>query len=86
MIIHQAIIKLYPSVVVIRDDVAYDTNNNIVEYDKAAVDAYVAANEYKSKRAAEYPSIVDQLDTIFHDGIDAWKEQINTIKEKYPKG
>ena len=81
-----AIHKLNPTVTVIRGDVAYDADGNEVAYDKAAVDAYVAANEYKSKRAAEYPSIVDQLDTIFHDGIDAWKEQINTIKEKYPKG
>jgi predicted lipoprotein len=81
-----AIFKLYPQVDLIRGDVAYDADGNEVAYDLAAVNAYVAANEYKSKRAAEYPSIVDQLDTIYHDGIDAWKEQINTIKEKYPKG
>jgi hypothetical protein len=84
--IEEAIYKLYPNVVRTSGDVAYDADGNEVAYDKAAVDAYVAANEYKSKRAAEYPSIVDQLDTIYHDGIDAWKEQINTIKEKYPKG
>jgi predicted lipoprotein len=84
--IKRAIFKLYPQVITIRGNVAYDANENIVEYDAQAVQAYVDANEYKSKRAAEYPSIVDQLDTIYHDGIDAWKEQINTIKEKYPKG
>ena len=78
--------KLNPTVVTLRGDTAYDANGNEVTYDKAAVDAYVNANEYKSKRAAEYPSFADQFDTIFHDGIDAWKEQINTIKEKYPKG
>jgi predicted lipoprotein len=83
---HNAIYALYPSIVTIRDDVAYDANDNVVSYNEAAVDAYVAANDYQRKRAAEYPSIVDQLDTIYHDGIDAWKEQINTIKEKYPKG
>jgi hypothetical protein len=81
-----AIYKLYPQVVRTAGDKAYDADGNEVAYDKAAVDAYVAANEYKSKRAAEYPSFADQFDTIFHDGIDAWKEQINTIKEKYPKG
>jgi hypothetical protein len=81
-----AIYKLYPQVVRTAGDKAYDANGNEVVYDLAAVDAYVAANEYKSKRAAEYPSFADQFDTIFHDGIDAWKEQINTIKEKYPKG
>lgn len=43
------------------------------------------ALEYQRKRAAEYPEIVDQLDKIFHDGIDAWKEEIQAIKDKYPK-
>lgn len=41
--------------------------------------------EYKAKRAAEYPSIEDQLDTIYHYGIDAWKSEIADIKAKYPK-
>lgn len=43
------------------------------------------SNEYQRQRASEYPSIVDQLDTIFHGGIDAWKEQIQAVKDKYPK-
>ena len=42
-------------------------------------------DEYKSKRAAEYPSIADQLDDIYHNGIDAWKATIKTTKDKYPK-
>jgi predicted lipoprotein len=81
-----AIFKLYPQVDIIRGEIAYDAAGNEVSYDLTAVNAYIAANEYKSKRAAEYPSFADQFDTIYHDGIDAWKEQINTIKEKYPKG
>ena len=43
------------------------------------------ANGYKSKRAAEYPSIADQLDEIYHNGIDSWKAVIKTTKDKYPK-
>jgi hypothetical protein len=82
----EAIYKLNPSVVTVHGDIAYDDDGNEVSYDKAAVQAYVDANKYKELRAAEYPSFADQFDTIFHDGIDAWKEQINTIKEKYPKG
>jgi len=42
-------------------------------------------NSYKSKRRNEYPSVVDQLDKIYHSGIDAWKADIKTIKDKYPK-
>jgi len=41
--------------------------------------------EYQRNRAKEYPSIVDQLDDIYHNGIDAWKATIKTTKDKYPK-
>tara|TARA_B100000700_G_C14842699_1_gene760009 strand:- start:102 stop:332 length:231 start_codon:yes stop_codon:yes gene_type:complete len=46
---------------------------------------YIAANGYKFKRAAEYPTVVDQLDLIYHSGIDAWKAKIKETKDKYPK-
>ena len=41
--------------------------------------------EYQRKRAKEYPSIVDQLDDIYHNGIDGWKATIKATKDKYPK-
>jgi hypothetical protein len=80
-----AIHKLYPQVTNVRGEEAFDINGSKVEYDKAVVEAYVEANSYKGKRSAEYPAIVDQLDTIFHSGLDAWKEQIQAVKDKYPK-
>lgn len=82
----ETLYKLNPSIVTIIGNTAYDDEGNEVSYDLAAVQSHIDANKYKELRAAEYPSIADQLDTIYHDGIDAWKEQINTIKEKYPKG
>jgi hypothetical protein len=42
-------------------------------------------NKYQRDRAAEYPSIADQLDKIYHDGIDEWKKVIKVTKDKYPK-
>ena len=51
----------------------------------AASTAWKAANEYKQNRVAEYPAIVDQLDDIYHNGIDGWKATIKAIKDKYPK-
>ena len=42
-------------------------------------------DSYKSQRRAEYPSIVDQLDDIYNNGIDAWKATIKATKDKYPK-
>ena len=44
------------------------------------------AKEYQRKRAQAYPPIADQLDTIYHKGIDAWKAQIAAVKQTYPKG
>ena len=88
---HEAIYKLNPSVVTIRGDVAYDANNNIVEYDKAAVEAYIAANAYKSKRAAEYPSLAEFADAYYwaQNGDDtkmtAYIEKCEAVKTKYPK-
>ena len=53
---------------------------------KAMQDAWDAENDsYKSKRRAEYPSIADQLDDIYHNGIDGWKATIKTTKDKYTK-
>ena len=40
---------------------------------------------YSELRAAAYPSFADQFDSIFHRGIDAWKAEIQYIKNKYPK-
>ena len=44
------------------------------------------ALEYSRKRASQYPSIADQLDEIYHNGIDSWKAVIKKTKDKYPKG
>ena len=43
------------------------------------------AKKYQRNRAAEYPSIADQLDNIYHNGIDSWKATIKVTKDKYPK-
>ena len=51
----------------------------------AAYTAWKNANEYKQKRELEYPELEDQLDDIYHNGIEGWKTKIKTIKEKYPK-
>ncbi len=42
-------------------------------------------NSYKSQRKIEYPSIEDQLDDIYHNGVAGWKTTIKAIKDKYPK-
>ena len=46
---------------------------------------YVGVTTYTEARRAEYPPLEEQLDKIYHSGIDAWKADIKTIKDKYPK-
>ena len=91
---HEAIYSAYSGTVVSIDDSkgAFDKdgksvsldNDKVVAARKAIDDAY-AATKYQRDRAAEYPSVVDQLDLIYHSGIDAWKAKIKETKDKYPK-
>ena len=83
---HEAIYKLYPNVVYINDEVPYDQDNNVITINVSLVDAEVAKYAYIGQRQQEYPSIVDQLDTLYHGGYDAWKASIDVVKNKYPKG
>jgi len=50
------------------------------------LEAEYDAQEYARKRQAEYPTIGDQLDEIYHNGVDSWKAVIKQTKDKYPKG
>ena len=83
---HEAIFYLYPSVVSIRGDDAFDGDGLSVTYDEAAVQTEMARTSYKDQRAAEYPSTADQFDLLYHGGYDAWKAAIDAVKTKYPKG
>jgi hypothetical protein len=85
MISHKAIYALNPSVVTIRGEDAFDQNENPVAYDRAAAEAWIDPDLYKEQRAAAYPSIADQLDLLYHGGIDAWKAAITAVKEEFPK-
>lgn len=85
----QAIYKLYPSVTVMRGDVAYDKDEQEVTYDNNAVDALVTSEAYKAKRAAEYPPYTDYLDGIVkgdNSQVQAYIDACNAVKNKYPKG
>ena len=55
------------------------------EISKADIKAKMQSMEYIPKRASEYPSIIDQLDDLYHNGIDGWKTTIKAVKDKYPK-
>jgi len=80
-------------VTIIGDTDAFDDNGDVVVLDESAITTEVTrlqaaydAKEYSRLRQLEYPSIADQLDDIYHNGIDAWKATIKVTKDKYPKG
>lgn len=79
------VLLIYPNVVRHIGDVYYDKDDNIVEIDEVAVQAYIDANDYKTKRMSAYPSFAEQFDTLYHGGYDAWKDMIKQIKDTIPK-
>jgi len=85
-----AILKINPNAVVNVsgtdiDNCEIEWLENTTPISKADIKTKLTEIAYIKKRANEYPSIVDQLDDIYHNGIDAWKATIKTTKDKYPK-
>jgi len=94
---NKAIYSLYSNAVSIGGDaeIVLDANDKDITstIDMKAVEAKAQElqtaydnNKYQRDRAEAYPSIADQLDDIYHNGIDGWKATIKTVKDKYPKG
>ena len=92
----QAILAINPDAQVTLHGDDYDTiewNAGTAVISKAEIDAKIVeleaewtANEYARNRASEYPALSEQLDEIYHNGIDSWKALIKVTKDKYPKG
>jgi len=77
--------KIYANLIV-HDGGAKPSESDCTNGLKALQDSWDAENDsYKSNRRKEYPSIADQLDDIYHNGIDGWKATIKTTKDKYAK-
>ena len=77
--------KIYANLIV-HDGGYKPTETECTDGLAAAQAAWDLENDsYKSQRRAYYPFIEDQLDEIYHNGIDAWKATIKAIKDKYPK-
>ena len=91
----KAILKINPNaeVSVSGNDInTIEWHNGTTPIAKADIEAKMAElqteydnNKYQRDRAAEYPSIADQLDDIYHNGVDGWKTTIKAVKDKYPK-
>ena len=66
------------------DGLAKPTAEQLATYESSGNDVE-ALNVILNNRKQEYPAIVDQLDDIYHNGIDGWKATIKVTKDKYPK-
>ena len=90
---NDAILALYPTAgfttsggeIVQWDSTARQPTEQEIEVKLAELKYQEEVNVYQEKRKSEYPDWGDQLDKIYHDGIDAWKADIKKIKDKYPK-
>ena len=58
---------------------------NAVEPSDSDIDDRIALIEVQENRLKEYPSTADQLDDLYHNGLDGWKATIKVTKDKYPK-
>ena len=95
MNIHKAIKAINSSAEFTCQDENIDTIkwlNGTTPIAKADIEAKMAElqteydnNKYQRDRAAEYPSIKDQLDDIYHNGVDGCKTTIKSVKDIYPK-
>ena len=66
------------------EDTTPISKEDILAKQKELVTAYNKA-KYQRDRAEAYPSMADQLDDIYHNGVDEWKKTIKAVKDKYPK-
>jgi len=85
----KAIKLINPSAEFTYDNEDYDSIewlNDTTPISKADIEAKYTEIEAQDNRRKEYPSIADQLDDIYHNGIDDWKATIKAVKDKYPKG
>lgn len=84
----QAIQKIYPNIITMHGDDAFDVNGNRVEYDESAVQLELDSTAYIEKRVREYPPFTDYLDAVVKGDqaqIDKYIADCQAVKAKYPK-
>ena len=91
---HIAIKNIYPDTRMINgesdvrdiNDLAIEIDEDLIQQELVKLQAEYDAQEYARNRQSEYPALAEQLDEIYHNGIDSWKAIIKVTKDKYPKG
>ena len=60
-------------------------DGNATEPSDSDIADRIALIEAQENRRKDYPSTADQLDDLYHNGIEGWKATIKATKDKYPK-
>ena len=71
------------NVIILDDDITFDHAEFAQKC--AEVEYKEELEEYRQARSSAYPSSGEQFDKIFHEGVDAWKADIQAIKDAHPK-
>ena len=95
---HQAVRNIHSNVITVNEHGSdtweyLDADGNDVVIDEDAVQAEqdrlqseFDALQYQRDRRPEYPSMADQLDFIYHNGIAKWKsDMVKPVKDAHPK-
>lgn len=74
----------YDKKYVLVDDEIVNTGEPLLSDEEIAfMEAEEQATQYQRDR--QYPSIEDQLDDLYHNGIEGWKATIKAVKDAHPK-
>jgi hypothetical protein len=92
----EALLSLAPAAewVITGDTIRWDSpdikqpSDDAINAEIARLDADYEAQVYARNRAADYPSVNDQLDMIYWDGVNGtttWQDAIAAVKTAHPK-
>ena len=93
----KAIRNLYPKAVTInrldlelpevldKDQQPFEIDEGLFKEEYKKLQIGFEGLKYQRERKSEYPKIEDQLDLLYHKGVDGWKEEIQKVKDRYPK-
>ena len=94
MYLHQAIINTHSGVAVVRDEDAFDANDNLIALDETLIIAEVTrlqaaydALEYSRNRKSAY-DLLNQDEMRYDDvknSTTTWVDAIDAIKQEFPR-
>ena len=72
------------------DVVTFQSDENVpteeaIQAKLAELQAEYDNNKYQRDRASAYPSWQEQMDLLYHGGVDALKAELKKTKDKFPK-